>query len=855
MNLTEVKKSLERQFDRELAQGSKRNIVFWYDEEGVFAESIDSLAGDGSLALENVKLVKLYANNMFAVKLYIEETDRESNLLVYSPLPRPDNRENWLTDTIKYSQTFSTDETSLILLNFKIDNALRSVVAKYKLFFRSNERSRKFEGYALAPYTEPKIDLGVLSVLCKLPAPNLDNVVRVLLTEMARGESAVYESIAKFGNLDAFWNLVSKFYGYGFNEQSLEKLAILLLCSHFSHGINGKMPDEWKIYVSDNSNCYVFVDNFMKNSEFVEDYNALADFVAEKLGLKDRAAKWTIDEIVDCDTFEDFDRSIISRITDNITQNAGEYGHYRKVLNSRKNRRYYGQFETEYETLLHACEYLELAVNYKELPGTSSSSLFDSYVKNLYKLDSSYRHFIFAYDRLDDSNDFNALFDMVENSYTNWYQSELSMKWCALWDDEEKWQLPGVTSQQGFYDKYARRFVSDNERLIVIISDGLRYESAVELNNNLNREQKGTSELDVMLGVIPSYTALGMAALLPHKQLIITDKAEFEIEGISTEGTDNKGRILRLVKKEAIAIQYDDVMELSKQKRLSETFMGMKLIYIYHNTIDARGDNAPTENEVFDATDKTFKELSGLVRKLRNEVSAINIIITADHGYIYRRTPLAERDKTPKEDMAGIKSKRRFILAKENIEKQGTQNFAMDYLTKNHNGFYAVLPRITNCFKVQGAGTRYVHGGTALQEIVIPVIRFKSDKNLNRSMSAKKVSLGLTNLSRKITSVITHFTFFQNEPVDDKHLPLRVTAYFADEKGNRISNENIIIAESASKKPEERTYKEKFTLKDMAYDKGAAYYLILKDEDELVNAELERIPFVIDLVFGGSIRF
>jgi hypothetical protein len=34
MNLTEVKKSLERQFARELSQGSVRNIVFWYDEEG-----------------------------------------------------------------------------------------------------------------------------------------------------------------------------------------------------------------------------------------------------------------------------------------------------------------------------------------------------------------------------------------------------------------------------------------------------------------------------------------------------------------------------------------------------------------------------------------------------------------------------------------------------------------------------------------------------------------------------------------------------------------------------------------------------------------------------------------------------
>ena len=248
MNLTEVKKSLERQFDRELMQGSVRNIVFWYDEEGVFAKSIDTLA------LDNVKLIKLFDNNMFAVKLYIEETDRESNLLIYSPLPRPTSRENWLADTIYYSQTFSTDETSLILLNFKIDNALRSAVTKYKLFFRNNDRSKKFEGYGLAPYSEPKIDLGVLSVLCKLPAPNLDNVVRVLLTEMARFDHTVYDSIAIFGNLDAFWTLVGKFYGYSFTEQSLDKLAILLLVSHFSHGINGKMPSEWQVYVSDNSN-------------------------------------------------------------------------------------------------------------------------------------------------------------------------------------------------------------------------------------------------------------------------------------------------------------------------------------------------------------------------------------------------------------------------------------------------------------------------------------------------------------------------------------------------------------------------------------------------------------------------
>lgn len=253
MNLTEVKKSLERQFARQLSQGSVRNIVFWYDEEGVFAGDIDSLA------LEGVKIIKLYDNNMFAVKLYIEETDTTCNLLVYSPLPRPANRENWLTDTIKYSQTFSADETSLNLLSFKIDSALRHVVDRYKLFFRNSERCKRFEGYHLAPYTEAKIDAGVLSALCKLPAPNLDNVVRTLLIELANGESTVYDSIAKFGNMDVFWSLIQKSYGYNFPEQSLEKLAILLLCTHLAYSINGNLPKGWQNYISANSNCLVVI--------------------------------------------------------------------------------------------------------------------------------------------------------------------------------------------------------------------------------------------------------------------------------------------------------------------------------------------------------------------------------------------------------------------------------------------------------------------------------------------------------------------------------------------------------------------------------------------------------------------
>lgn len=848
MNLTEVKKSIEKQLSRELRQGSIRNIVFWYDEEGSFVDDIDNLE------LTNAKIIKLYDNNVFATKLYIEETDTTSNLLVYSPMPRPHNKENWLTDTIKYSQTFSTDKTSLILLNNKIDSSLRHVIDRCKTFFDNQDRCKKFESYVLAPYTETKIDVGVLSALCKLPAPNFDNVVKTLLIELTNKESTVIDSISKFSDIDIFWTLVEKSYGYNFPEQSLEKLSVMLLVTHLSHSINGHMPKEWEEYVSSNTNCFVFVDNLMKNAQLWDEYNTLADLVADKLNLGGKLSGYNIDEIIDCDTFDYFDKSIILRISENITLNVSEYEKYRKIINNRRNRRYFKQFESEYSVLLSACEFLGLCQKFSNLSGNTTSKMFGNYTKDYYKFDYHYRQFINAYDKLDNPDSFKELFDKIENTYTNWYLNELSVKWCTLLDDEKKWEIAGVSPQQRFYDKYVRKFVSDNERIIVIISDALRYESATELLKILNTEQKGSSEISTMLGVIPSYTKLGMAALLPHKKIEITEKADILIDGISTLGTENREKILKLVKPESVAITYDNLISMSKPQMVDK-LTGVKLIYIYHNIIDARGDNAGTEKEVFEATEKCFKELSQLIKTLKNNISAINIILTADHGYIYRRTPLAESDKTPKEATGSIEAKRRFILTKENAEMQSTQEFSMDYINSAGNDIKVIIPRSTNCFKIKGSGTNYVHGGTSLQEIVIPIIKFKSDKNSSKSMGAKKVTVSLTNISRKITSVITYLSFFQNEKVEEKILPLRVTAYFADDKGNRISNENIIIAESTSLNPTERTYKEKFTLKDMPYDKSKEYYLILKDEDELVNKEIDRIPFTIDLVFGGSIKF
>jgi hypothetical protein len=64
-----------------------------------------------------------------------------------------------------------------------------------------------------------------------------------------------------------------------------------------------------------------------------------------------------------------------------------------------------------------------------------------------------------------------------------------------------------------------------DRRVVVIISDAFRYEAAEELFRAMNGTDRYKAKLESMLGVLPSYTALGMAALLPHKQLTYTADA------------------------------------------------------------------------------------------------------------------------------------------------------------------------------------------------------------------------------------------------------------------------------------------------------------------------------------------
>ena len=116
-------------------------------------------------------------------------------------------------------------------------------------------------------------------------------------------------------------------------------------------------------------------------------------------------------------------------------------------------------------------------------------------------------------------------------------------------------------------------------------------------------------------------------------------------------------------------------------------------IYIYHNVIDAVGDKSLTEREVFEGVERAFEDLIQLARNLLNHVSATNIIITADHGFIYRRSPLTEVDKIGKHNIKTIEAGRRYMLSETEEDLEDSLSISMNYLLDEETNFKAVVPK------------------------------------------------------------------------------------------------------------------------------------------------------------------
>lgn len=384
-------------------------------------------------------------------------------------------------------------------------------------------------------------------------------------------------------------------------------------------------------------------------------------------------------------------------------------------------------------------------------------------------------------------------------------------------------------------------------RVVVIISDAFRYEAAVELRDRINGKRYSEATLSSQLGVVPSYTTLGMASLLPHNALEYRESASDDVfvDGQSSKGTAARTKILAA--HGGLAVTAETVKAWSRDEG-REALKDQELVYVYHNVVDARGDSASTESETFLAVEHAIEELTELSRKILMHFNTSMVLITADHGFLFQQSKLEAADRSSVADKPGsyLKNKKRYVVGfglpdTGDAWKGSTKATAG---TTSDTDFW--VPKGANRFHFVG-GSRFVHGGVMPQEIVVPVLTVKQLRGEKAEKRTKrKVGVISTKSTLKMVNNIQKFDLMQTESVSDLITPVTVSMAIYD--GNsKISSEETVTFDCATDSVSERVKQVRLSLSGTDFDRKKDYFLVLKDKD--LNTEMERYKVTIDLAF------
>ena len=308
-------------------------------------------------------------------------------------------------------------------------------------------------------------------------------------------------------------------------------------------------------------------------------------------------------------------------------------------------------------------------------------------------------------------------------------------------------------------DFYKNNIMKADVRTVVIISDALRYEVGYEISQKLRKEANVKEiKIEAMLTDLPSRTFLGMANLLPCKKERDIDlvSAKVLIDGIDSQGTESREKILKASCEESSAISFDNFYKLNRAKQ-EEFIKGKKVIYIYHDSIDAIGDKGKTENNTFNACKDAVENIVSL-SKLLSSLGVVNIYITSDHGFLYEKKEVEEYNKLELKNTKYKSIGKRYAIYEKEVGEKGCVTLKLDSL-------YGVFPEKNQRIKASGSGLQFVHGGASPQEMIIPLINYKSGAN---SKKISKVQVRIRESVAKITSNLTKFSIYQIEAVSIK---------------------------------------------------------------------------------------
>jgi uncharacterized protein (TIGR02687 family) len=816
-------------------------ILFFFDESQEFLEEVKSLA------IPNIH-VEFYTESAFTIKCKLLNELIDTKVLLYLPMAHPNTQDEYhqfpLLGLLLANKELKLDNVGEFMENYGLQRHQKALVTKYM-------KELKYSGVQMVcepilntyGFEEAAIQKGLISSFLKFK--NIESwslIISKLLTLLVtKDDTELNRVISKITELkmqDIIIQQVTEITSYVMKSLCREELIQTARCvfynkitqtiatvSNLDPYTSFKIKDQTQIVRLNQLLNEIEMNTHLSNS-FIE---------VMKLVSNDIKGDKLIDIYGLDANFAEFSPSMIWAVINSLQNQIADAPE--AVIKKMDNISIQQALDEGIQNLLKYLTYM--AKLHQMVNGISSYILnkpedyLNAYSEELYFIDSLYRKAIKAYKTIDHSElPSTILLDNLHLALNNRYEEhtdKLNREWlkCLNQFDFDYSKIP-VSKQ---YDFFKNEIEPLNQKVVVFISDALRYEVAHELLSELHGDVKNTAKIKFMMASIPSKTNIGMAQLLPTGDLVYNN-GEITNSSISTEGLPNRNIILQKVKSDSLAVQFSEITSNSQEKN-REIFKNA-VVYIYHDIIDSTGDKRASERRTFDVVPEAIDEIKRLVKSLHATFNVSKVIITADHGFLYNDREIEDKDLETISDPNPMTSHNRYFITSSKSQQSLGYSIPLSKTTAFNDNVFVTIPHSVNRYRKQGVGHQFVHGGGSLQEVVVPVI----ESSRKREEVVTKVKPTLINKGDlKVVSNVLRLNLLQETKVSRMEKEVNISTGLYN-NNILVSNEIISTLNSTSDSPSERALRIELTL---ASDTPKNAFLKLKvfDVEDRLNPLIE----------------
>jgi uncharacterized protein (TIGR02687 family) len=793
-------------------------LVFYFDEDGAFQEELAAIAECGIKVLE----VK---DNYFQVKFQLNSDLKDERVFIYHPFARPSNAELKkypLLDLLKANTELRLDDASELMTEFALPQSQQGLVKRYIKQLKTKTNQRKLANI-LDPehFTESNLYRGLISIVLGFNKVESRNVCIAKWLTLALDKQAFEKANDQLSALEldrelAKWlsQLMAKRIEVLHLETAVECAQRVKYNTMTTHISKAAKEDSYapKLKLSraaEINHVQAFMNDWLDHAQLKDEVETVFAQLARDIDATKVVSWYGIEQEYGYYTEAMYRQTVAGIYTLATTEpeKAKE-----ECIRWRKTDDFASSLRSQVDFLYHYVSVIMQLGEIKSYRLNTTEEYIDAYAKEWFKIDKHFRKALIAYESAHEHfGEFESkaaeLFETLNQKYDR-HLIGLNKEWQTLLQEKAfDFGSININKQYNFYQNEIESF---EHKIAVIISDAFRYELGHELYEELLADSKNQLTVEPYICSIPSYTNLGMSNLLPNKAITVKQGDKDLVFSIDDQHTvsSNREQILQTAIPDSAVVSAKKVLETTKLEEGRALFRP-KVVYVYHDWIDAIGDKKGTEHATFEATEKALDEIKRLIRKI-SAWNVKNVLITADHGFLYNHKELQENQREIPPEMVGYNiTKARFVVAEQFKGKVDGYTMDMRNTTNLETDLKVALPRAINRYRVQGnVGFQFSHGGGSLQELIIPVIKYyKHVKEV-----AKQVTFRRIDQANEIRSGSVKISILQDMPVSNEYKSRDVVLGLYSDDFELLSNEAEVTLNSTSMNPRERVYEAILTL-------------------------------------------